>query len=336
MVEQSVKQTNSQNVVSKGFVRLAFSAVAVTFIMIIIGAIVRVSKSGMGCGTDWFTCNGQVIPEFTHYTVAIEYGHRLFALLVGGFGMALLIQALRNYRHIPRIMIPVAAGAVLYLVQAGLGGLTVKLSNQWVSVLLHLGTAMLLLSTLLVAWVNALHAHKPLVTTSALKLSLRQVIVGTLLTFAVAMIGAAVAGNNATKACVGWPLCMGQVWPAQQGPLQVLNMTHRLIAGSLGLVLLYLIIRAWQAKDGTIRRVLGLAGVMYLIQAGIGAAVVLVHTADADFIAQALHVTFAAATWAVMIVASTLVWLQQQSNKVSTGTVNQPERVAAPSATTFS
>src|SRR5258706_16027439 len=85
--------------VNKRFVRLAFSAVVVTFLMIVIGAIVRVSKSGMGCGTDWFTCNGQVIPEFTHYTVAIEYGHRLFALLVGAVGLILLYQAWRHYRH---------------------------------------------------------------------------------------------------------------------------------------------------------------------------------------------------------------------------------------------
>src|SRR5262249_3280121 len=162
---------------------------------IVIGAITRVSESGMGCGTDWPNCNGRIVPEFTNMATAIEFGHRLFALLVGLFTVALLVRAWQFHRREPRLFIPSALGLLLYFVQSGLGAVTVKLNNEWLSVLLHLGNSMLLLAVFIVAWLNARPQNTEQHQSS---IHLPEAIASAFLVLAVAMVGAAVAGNNAT------------------------------------------------------------------------------------------------------------------------------------------
>src|SRR5437660_12601089 len=75
----------------KSFSRLAWSAAACTYLLIILGAIVRITGSGMGCGDHWPLCNGKLLPPLDLPTL-IEYGHRLAAALV-----SVLVSALAAY-----------------------------------------------------------------------------------------------------------------------------------------------------------------------------------------------------------------------------------------------
>jgi heme A synthase len=45
--------------------------------LIVVGAIVRVSDSGLGCGNDWPLCNGTIFPPLDNLTAWIEWSHRL-------------------------------------------------------------------------------------------------------------------------------------------------------------------------------------------------------------------------------------------------------------------
>ncbi len=47
---------------TRRFARLAWSAAACTYLLIILGAIVRITGSGMGCGEHWPLCNGKLLP----------------------------------------------------------------------------------------------------------------------------------------------------------------------------------------------------------------------------------------------------------------------------------
>src|SRR5579859_7753866 len=235
------------------YTRLALGSAIITFLMIVDGAITRVSESGMGCGTSWPSCNGLLLPEFTDVHTVIEFGHRIFAALVGLCVLALLVRAFQRHRQDPRRFNPAVIAMGLYVLQVILGGLTVGLSNAWLSVAPHLANSMFLLGTLLVAWVNARYGERTGAQSPVLAqpggIGLTTALLATLLALCVALLGAAVAGNFATKSCVGWPLCSGEVWPADQGGLQVLNMTHRLLAGTLGLALVYLLIRLWKTPS---------------------------------------------------------------------------------------
>lgn len=304
----------------QGFARLALWAALVTLAMIVIGAVTRVTESGMGCGPYWPSCNGHIIPEFYDMTVVIEFGHRLFALIVGVFTVLVGVRAWRRFRDVPMVFVPSMVAVALFFVQSGLGAVTVALYNQWVSVMLHLAVAMFLLAAFLVAWVNAryVEASSPeaLVGTAQARIVLppSEVFLATALSFVVAMVGAAVAGTNATRACVGWPLCDGAVWPADQGPLQMLHMLHRLVVAGLGLLLLLMIFQARVGVGKWMRQALLVAGGLFLAQSALGALIVLVDSRELLTAVRAVHVLFAASTWAAMIVVSTVAWLQLLPN----------------------
>src|SRR5258707_10467073 len=315
--------------VDRTYERLALGSAIVTFVLIVVGAITRVSQSGMGCGTSWPLCNGQ-FGDFTSTAAIIEQLHRFIALPVGGFAAALFIWAWIKHRHEPRLFIPAVLGVALYFLQGFLGMITVVLSNAWFTVLLHLCNSMLLLAAFIVAYLNSRQPELAEQHDSQIRFS--EAILAAILALGVAMVGAAVAGNNATKACVSYPLCYGEVWPVDQGPLQTLNMAHRLIAGSLGIFILVMLFQARNANR-LVRNTLYAALGLYILQAAIGAAVVLVPVGGWLVFAQSLHVTFAAATWSAMLIVCGVVWLQQQSNKVK---MSPREPLGAPSVTTSS
>jgi heme A synthase len=139
------------------FRRLADLTVIATFALIVLGGVVRVSESGLGCGPGgsgtegWPLCNGSAIPLLENTEVMIEFSHRLLAAVVTGL---IVLLAWTAYRRLSELRWPlrasVAAG-VLVLVQAGLGGLTVEKSLAEELVAAHLGLAMILIG--LALWI---------------------------------------------------------------------------------------------------------------------------------------------------------------------------------------
>jgi heme A synthase len=131
--------------------RLALATFIATFALIIVGGVVRVSDSGLGCGPagsgfhGWPFCNGDVAPGVDLNSV-IEYTHRVLATVVGFMILALFIQAWRRNR---RLLIVTGMLLVLVAAQGALGGLTVEENLEEAYVAAHLGLAMLLLGLLL-------------------------------------------------------------------------------------------------------------------------------------------------------------------------------------------
>jgi heme A synthase len=146
------------------FRRLADLTALVTFLLIVVGGVVRVSQSGLGCGPGgsgtkgWPLCGGSVIPLVGDENRLIEFSHRLLAAVVVILIALLCWRAfqLRRPQNSPpdqRDRRWATRGSliavVLVLVQAGLGGLTVEHSLAEELVAAHLGTAMILLGLLL-------------------------------------------------------------------------------------------------------------------------------------------------------------------------------------------
>ena len=68
---------------------IAFLASGATYLLIVLGGVVRITGSGMGCGDDWPLCNGRFIPPLNDTAALIEWGHRLVA-----FGVSVLVIGL--------------------------------------------------------------------------------------------------------------------------------------------------------------------------------------------------------------------------------------------------
>src|SRR5881398_2401422 len=212
---------------TRRFARLAWLAATCTYLLVILGAIVRITGSGLGCGEHWPLCNGRLLPPLDLPTV-IEYGHRLAAAAVAVLATALAASGwwLRHRPpppstalHRPGVAAYVALA--LLILQVGLGAVTVKLSLPPWTVILHLGTAMLLLAALLVAARGMRVAPPSRAGVTALALG-----------FVTVLLGALTANLGAASACLGFPLCNGEFIPAGND-LQHVHWMHRLLAYTL-------------------------------------------------------------------------------------------------------
>ena len=139
---------------SPGYRRLALSTLAATFLLVIVGGIVRVSDSGLGCGpagsglNGWPFCNGDVVPGVNLHSI-IEYSHRALAGIVGIMMIALAVLAWRRYRANSGLVRATIASAVLVVAQGLLGAATVEKDLDEGLVAAHLALAMVLLALLL-------------------------------------------------------------------------------------------------------------------------------------------------------------------------------------------
>lgn len=280
---------------TRRFAILAWSAAACTYLLIVLGGVVRITGSGMGCGDHWPLCNGHLFPPLTDIGTVIEWSHRLVAALVSvlvvalaAYGWWLDTQASPGRQRFvspglaPGVGTPTATFAAvgLLVLQILLGAITVKLELPAWTVILHLGTAMILLATLLIAArAGAQHA-------APLHMSL------IVLTFVTVLFGALTANLGAAAACGGFPLCNGQIW-ITGGPLAVIHWLHRLLAYSLAVVAVLWAIRS-RGRAPFI--VLGLVA----LQVSIGAATVLLGL---PAVLQVAHVAVGTAVWGTVVLA---------------------------------
>jgi heme A synthase len=225
------------------FRKLAAATIVATLALILIGGIVRVSDSGLGCGPGgsgaegWPLCDGRVLP-FLETNTIIEFSHRVAATIVAVLIAALVVVAwrrLRDRRQIVRLSI---AAGVLVLAQAALGGLTVESGLHEYAVAAHLGLAMVLLGALIALRRLATPEREPVAAPSLLR---RLTIVSLALVLATIVAGGLVAGTEgegtpsepalgAHLACgEQFPGCIGEFMPFGSDRLVDIQLTHRLL-----------------------------------------------------------------------------------------------------------
>jgi heme A synthase len=206
--------------------RLAWSAVVLGFILIVIGAVVRVEGAGMGCGDDWPVCNGKIVPTYSYLT-AIEYIHRVVA------GIVLLLTAVLAFiarrttgRDDPRRWLA-AVALVLVLAQAGLGAITVVTELDPRIVTAHLALAEGYLALVLVI---ALLGHQSTRTQAGTQSALRRAaLIAASATFALLLSGAYTATSGAAWACPEWPTCQDRYVPTGWTLVDI-HLLHRWLA----------------------------------------------------------------------------------------------------------
>src|SRR5204863_1884251 len=135
----------------EGYARVATIALAALTVIVLTGAAVRLTGSGLGC-PDWPKCYGkEFAPLETH--AVIEYGNRLFSGLVGvaaiaACGLAFLRRPFRRDLALLGLLLPLGVVA-----QAVLGGFTVREHLAPGFVMAHFSLSMLILvAAVALAW----------------------------------------------------------------------------------------------------------------------------------------------------------------------------------------
>src|SRR3954451_15562591 len=103
----------------KGYQLLATVAAVGTYLLIVVGAIVRVTGSGLGC-PDWPTCHGQLVPPLETAAI-IEDTHRLLGARGSPLILAPTVGAWLVRRRQRAVLLPALALPVLLVIQILVG-----------------------------------------------------------------------------------------------------------------------------------------------------------------------------------------------------------------------
>ncbi len=238
--------------------RLAVSVASVMFLIIVMGALVTKTDSGLGCGYEWPLCNGKFVPAYTISSM-IEYSHRA---VVGIFTILLLITTILVFMKSSRKDAKwLCVGAIFFtLLQAVLGAFAVVIPQSAPILALHFGLSLLafsfcfLLAVVYSKWggikqidassslnKNPNHARRRnMITTTH-----RWLIGGILAyTYVVVYLGAFVRHTNSSGGCSGWPLCNGEIVPDLSGATGIVFI-HRIgaLVLSIAIIVWFVMIR---------------------------------------------------------------------------------------------
>jgi cytochrome c oxidase assembly protein subunit 15 len=135
------------------FSRLSYLALGALFLIVVSGAAVRLTGSGLGCD-NWPRCGSSFLPE-KNFHALVEYGNRGVGFLVGLVTLAAAIGASR-VAGMPRWLLWAAwALPVTVLLQGVLGGITVLVELHPLIVMAHFLLSLLALAGALVVAIGA-------------------------------------------------------------------------------------------------------------------------------------------------------------------------------------
>jgi len=280
---------------------LVYLTLALSFLVVVWGGVVRVSGSGLGC-PDWPLCHGQFLPGLDTAT-RIEWFHRFIAI-AGGLSLAALgVITIARHRADRRVFGLVVAAGVLYILQAVLGGIVVllELPHTWVTA--HLANAEILLALLTVL---AVEVRWPALATRTRGAPWTAVVLAAAVgTFVLLLTGAYVRGADATSACTTWPLCDDGAFPAFGAP--AIHMAHRWVAGVVGVVLVAACWQAWRHRREApgLGAFAVLTAAAFALQVAVGAANPL-----SGFSPWALgaHPALASLVWCLTVALTVVAW----------------------------
>jgi protoheme IX farnesyltransferase len=312
---------------STTFERLAFATAVMTYLLVVIGAIVRSTDSGMGC-PDWPTCHGSWIPPLGDSAAWIEWVHRGVAAIIGFMVLGLLILAIRNFRHQRTILWSTVLAFVLTGFQAYLGMVTVVQNNSGDTVTAHLASALALLALLTFIAIRARYPATLPARGASQRLTLLLAFVAASI-YALLLFGSHVTalGDPAALIYPDWPLMNGQLLPTFStdsaiAGLQMAHFLHRIVAAIVGFFLLATAIYVWRTvrssrRSGrpvpggeTILALVATATALYAAQVVVGA---LQITTSLAAWAVALHLALGALIWALAVSAAFISYFEART-----------------------
>lgn len=268
---------------------LAVAAAAGMWIVLIMGATVTNTGSQTGCGPSWPLCRGQFIPQFAVSTF-IEFSHRAVVGVESTLILAFAVVAwvVFHKRAEMRLLIPLMVG-FLFL-QAGLGAWAVMAPQDAAVLAIHFGVSLIAFASVLLtaALVFEIGRTPDEMRDRPLPAGYAQFIWGiATFSYVVVYLGAYVRHIDADRACSGWPLCNGAVFPALHGGVGP-AFAHRVVA--FGLVVSVLAVVVWtsrfKAERPDLYRAAHIAFGLVILQALSG---VLVIVTKLDLFSALLH-----------------------------------------------
>jgi cytochrome c oxidase assembly protein subunit 15 len=260
------------------------------------GGVVCVTESGRGC-PDWPRCYGQFFPP-PRFEAVIEYSHRLIAALTSPFIIAVAILGWAKARSNRWVSRPPVLAVVLLVLVIALGALTVLRGIPPWAAALDLGSALLVLTLLLIASVVAS------LGTAESRLSLRGgfsrwVACAAVAVYVLLVSGVLAAESGSLVRCLGCLVPGGSPAPlSAHGVIQVGREILAVVA-SLLIVILFVQARSMPLGKTVIRRTATITATLLLLQVAVGT---LIAVRGVSMLLLLASVATAVALWCSLVV----------------------------------
>lgn len=146
--------------------KYTYMSIAVIFIQLLLGAVMRHEEAGLAISTFPLAENGSIIPEFTSLGIALNFAHRVWAMIVGTIVIMTCLTGLKAAKEHPAFRSASVTGIVLVLMQITLGMITIWSAKDpnWTS--LHVVGGAAVLASQFVLAVRVRHLTKESAETS--------------------------------------------------------------------------------------------------------------------------------------------------------------------------
>ncbi|GLI82921.1 heme A synthase [Rossellomorea marisflavi] len=210
------------------------------------GALVTKTGSGMGCGRSWPLCHGQLIPDNITIELVIELAHRVVS---GGVGLLLLALSIWSWKAIghKRETKFLAILSFFFLVLQGLiGAAAVKWGQSDFVLAIHFGISLIsfasvLLLTLLIFEVDQKFEADKVIIDKRMRWHTIGV---TIYTYLVVYTGALVRHTESSLVCKDWPFCVNSSIGLPTNMYEWIQMGHRTAAALVFVWIAYVTVLA--------------------------------------------------------------------------------------------
>jgi cytochrome c oxidase assembly protein subunit 15 len=190
--------------------RSILSAVALTFIVIILGAYTRLKDAGLGC-PDWPGCYGHLLAPTQDTKAWIEMVHRYIAGTLGILILFITLQSIYLRSKIKKLWWLTTAISALVVMQALLGMWTVTLKLYPIVVMAHLLGGFCILALLWLSYLHLVIQKQKIMGRDSKYLIAVFSLIALIIQIA---LGGWTSANYAALVCADFPTCQGYWWPA--------------------------------------------------------------------------------------------------------------------------
>lgn len=216
----------------------ALGALGSAIMAVSLGAVVRVTGSGMGC-PDWPLCHGRIIPPLDELGAWIEWSHRFFVLIASVLVIVFSIKAYKLHK-VSAYLAPL----LVLSIQIILGAITVLTDVNQAAGLIHTIVAGLFVISLSYTAANCVSRTR-LITISQFK----SLTLSIALVFLTIVTGSIVTRSGASLASTEIPLVLTFSQDEITCKMQIIQQIHRVIAFLTFGMLMYHAHRAIKSKE---------------------------------------------------------------------------------------
>jgi heme A synthase len=276
----------------------------VTYLLIVMGSVVCMTGSGLGC-PDWPMCYGKIIPPVDMGAI-IETTHRFLAALTSPLIVAAAVVGWRKHRSIRWLSRPPAIAVALVLAVVVFGAFAVLTGLPPVIAAVDVGCALMVLALVLTTSVvaRARRTHPGMPDRLVFRTPFAVLTLSAAATVFLVLIGGPLAADVGSLArCLGWPLYGPVAGAAEVGGAY--PPVRRALGGLAALLIVAVVVQAWRLhrEDAAIRRGATALAIALLVEAAVGA---LMPVHGFTMLYGVLYGAAAAGVWALLVVLAVL------------------------------